>query len=183
LHKETYKKHKIEVFYDEDYDSRECFEDILGKAVCYHERYNLGSERAKNTDMYSSWRDWLEEEVLKPNNNQVVYLPLYLYDHSGISISTTPFECRWDSGQVGYIYATKAEIRKWFAVKRCTQKVIEKALEVFISIIKEYDSYLRGEVYGFTITSICNNDLESIWGYVGDIDYVIEEAKKIIDDL
>ena len=36
-----------------------------------------------------------------------VILPLYLYDHSGITMSTGPFSCPWDSGQVGWIYASK----------------------------------------------------------------------------
>ncbi len=36
-----------------------------------------------------------------------VILPLYLYDHSGITMSTGAFSCRWDSGQVGWIYAEK----------------------------------------------------------------------------
>jgi hypothetical protein len=35
----------------------------------------------------------------------LVILPLYLYDHGGITISCSPFSCPWDSGQVGWIYA------------------------------------------------------------------------------
>lgn len=43
---------------------------------------------------------------------EVAVLPLYLYDHSGISMSTGSFVGRaqhaeWDSGQVGYIYMDK----------------------------------------------------------------------------
>ncbi len=36
-----------------------------------------------------------------------VILPLYLYDHGGITMRTNPFSCPWDSGQVGWIYAPK----------------------------------------------------------------------------
>jgi len=36
-----------------------------------------------------------------------VILPLYLYDHGGITMSTGAFSCPWDSGQVGWIYAPK----------------------------------------------------------------------------
>jgi len=37
-----------------------------------------------------------------------VILPLYLYDHGGITMSTNPFSCPWDDGgQVGWIYASK----------------------------------------------------------------------------
>ena len=30
-----------------------------------------------------------------------VFLPLYLFDHSGITMNTSGFSCPWDSGQVG----------------------------------------------------------------------------------
>ena len=42
----------------------------------------------------------------------MVILPLYLYDHSGITMNTCGFSCPWDSGQVGWIYADKAMIDK-----------------------------------------------------------------------
>lgn len=88
--------------------------DNLGTMVCGHRRYNLGDEQAKNTELYNSWEEWLENEVIKPNGsrNNVVVLPLYLYDHSGITMNTTGFSCPWDSGQVGWIYCTKERFRK-----------------------------------------------------------------------
>lgn len=39
--------------------------------------------------------------------DKYVILPLFLYDHSGITMSTSVFSCPWDSGQVGWIYASK----------------------------------------------------------------------------
>ena len=39
--------------------------------------------------------------------SSVVILPLYLYDHGEITMSTGRFSCPWDSGQVGWIYCTK----------------------------------------------------------------------------
>ena len=35
-----------------------------------------------------------------------VFLPLYLFDHSGITMNTSGFSCPWDSGQVGWIFCT-----------------------------------------------------------------------------
>ena len=88
--------------------------DNLGTMVCGHRRYDLGDEQAQNIGLYSSWEEWLENEVLIPNGGEenVVYLPLYLYDHSGITMNTTGFSCPWDSGQVGWIYATKDRFRE-----------------------------------------------------------------------
>ena len=44
-----------------------------------------------------------------------VVLPLYLYDHSGITMScdlTYPYNDRWDSGQVGWIYASHQRVSR-----------------------------------------------------------------------
>jgi hypothetical protein len=43
-----------------------------------------------------------------------VILPLYLYDHGGITMSTGSFGDPWDSGQVGFIYVSKEKARKEF---------------------------------------------------------------------
>jgi len=40
---------------------------------------------------------------------EIVLLPLYLLDHSGLSISTSDFCDPWDSAQVGWIYTDKRQ--------------------------------------------------------------------------
>ena len=45
-------------------------------------------------------------------SNKVAILPLWLYDHSGLALSTASFlgraqHAEWDSGQVGFIYMAK----------------------------------------------------------------------------
>lgn len=52
---------------------------------------------------------------LLAEQKDIILLPLYLYDHSGLSMSTGSFVGRavhaeWDSGQVGYIYADHDDI-------------------------------------------------------------------------
>jgi hypothetical protein len=47
---------------------------------------------------------------------------LYLYDHGGITISTGPFSCPRDSGQVGFIYASHKQIRDHFGWKRLKRR-------------------------------------------------------------
>lgn len=88
--------------------------DNLATMVYGHRRYILGDEEARNIDCYNNWDEWLEDEILKLNGGEdnVVWLPLYLYDHSGITMNTTGFSCGWDSGQVGWIYVTKDRLRK-----------------------------------------------------------------------
>lgn len=43
--------------------------------------------------------------------------------------------------------------------------------------IKEYNSYLQGEVYGYEVLDTNGETLDSVWGYIGDIQYVKTEAE------
>jgi hypothetical protein len=54
----------------------------------------------------------------------------------------------------------------------------ETALEDAIrGEVKAYDSYLTGDCYGFKITGIDGDEIDSCWGYLGDLAYCREEAK------
>jgi len=61
--------------------------------------------------------DMTTRELLQLASDHVAILPLYLYDHSGITMSTGSFVGRapnadWDSGQVGFIYMDKETAMK-----------------------------------------------------------------------
>ena len=149
--------------------------DHFGTMVCNHNRYNLGDEQAENCEAYSSWANWFKHEIGK----NVIALPLYLYDHGGVTISTVPFSCSWDSGQVGYIYINKDKVRKEFNVKRISQKLKTQVLETLVDEVKDYDYYIRGEVYCYQID---NEDNDSCFGYYGE-EEAIRGAKETIDYL
>lgn len=85
----------------------------------------------------------------------IAILPLYLYDHSGITMNTTGFSCRWDSGQVGFIYADEKTYKASIYEEENWK---EKALEILRYEIKTYDAYLTDEVYYTNIEEIIEND-------------------------
>ena len=74
-----------------------------------------------------------------------VVLPLYLYDHSGITMSTGSFPCMWDSGQVGWIVCDKETIEKEFKGDK------DRAEKCLLAEVMTYDQYLTGDVYGFIV--------------------------------
>src|SRR4030042_1796780 len=134
--------------------------DNLGEMICWHRRYKLGDEHK-----YSNPAEFYKS--IKPGD---LLLKLYLYDHSGITISATPFSYSWDSSQVGYIVARKEKIDKEF------NGDIEKAKLILEDEVKLYDMYLTGEVYGYIINEITTCDkcgmthestLDSYWGFYG----------------
>lgn len=111
------------------------------------------------------------EHLVSPEN-RLIYLPLYLYDHSGITMSTGSFSCSWDSGLVGWIFCTgTTAIREW-GKTRLTKKVIESARKYLEGEVETYDQYLTGQIYGFTIYEHVEGyspedgeQIDSCWGF------------------
>jgi hypothetical protein len=104
-----------------------------------------------------------------------------MYDHSGITIRTSPFSCPWDSGQIGFIYATPERIREFYGVKRITAKVKADVLKHLHGEIETYDKYLTGEVYRYLIIDPDGNDVDSCSGYYSEPKEIITECKSFID--
>jgi len=189
FHTEKYKDFIIEIVQDDDsVNPREW--DNLGTMVCWHKHYNLGDglpEKMRHRfgslesrygstdlDLFNVWKRLYQ--------NQLVVLPLYLYDHSRITTSTKPFPCPWDSGQVGWIYATHQQIKNKYNVEELTPAILEKANQVLISEVETYDEYLHGDVWGYIIKNQDGEYLDSCWGFYGDPQkYCLEEAKRAAD--
>lgn len=175
----------LEIFQDEPYDSPRTW-DNLGTMVCFHRRYNLGDKHDYNKDDYSSWAE-LKETLIESYNAKVI-LPLYLYDHSGITMNTTGFSCGWDSGQVGWIFASEDCIKKEYNVDVITDDILEKVTNMLKGEVETYDQYLTGDIYGFRISKIdkCDHghehkdEIDSCWGFYGT-DSVEEEGKRVLD--
>lgn len=108
-------------------------------------------------------------------------LPVYMYDHSGITIATTPFSCPWDSGQIGYIYMSKIAMRRAFGVKRITERVRKLARELMVAEIATLDTYLRGDVWVVEIKDTDTNTIvESVGGIYGYAE-AEAEGKRLIE--
>jgi len=140
--------------------------DNIGTMVCLHSRYRLG--------------DTQNEPITLDNH---IILPLYLYDHSGLSISTSPFSCSWDSRQVGIIYAEKGS-------ESMTDDEIKAYLEAEVA---NYDTYLQGEVYEFIIEDKYGDIIESCGGFYSEeqcqeemeavLAAIIEEERKKLSSI
>ena len=165
----NYKGFTIKIEQDDDSQNPREW-DNLGTMVCWHNGYNLGDKH--DFDSPSDFRDEI-------NKDNAIILPLFLYDHSGITMSTSSFSCPWDSGQVGYIYVTLKDVRKEYGVKRITKAIRQKATNLLISEVETFDQYLTGDVYGYMVEETG----DSCWGYFGQegIEQAISEAKDGID--
>lgn len=154
-----YRGHTIALYQDDDpLHPREDY-DNLGIMVCGHRRYHLGDVQATEAEIEKAKR-------------AAFYLPLYLLDHSGITMRTTSFNDPWDSGQVGVIYTTRKKAIEWFG-KRYTDMQVYDALRSEVEI---YDQYLRGDIYGYNV----DGDGDSFWGFYGR-ERAIEAGKEHVD--
>ena len=109
----------------------------------YEELTNQGLSHDSAIDIVNSNISDLIKETI--DGSGAVLLPLYLHDHSGLSMNTTGFSDRWDSGQMGYIYVTSDKIEAEYGDR--SPQSVEKAINVLKGEVEEYDSYLRGEVF------------------------------------
>jgi hypothetical protein len=166
----SYKTHIISIYPDENPESPRSW-DNLCEFHCCHRRYSLGDKGFN----YSSGEDCIRVAQEAQNQGDIV-LPLYLYDHSRITISLTPFSCPWDSGQVGFIIIRREKMLQEFSAKKFTKALKARALKIAEGEVQTYDQYLRGEVYGYRI----DEDGDSCWGYYG-MEECIEEAKNTVD--
>ena len=126
-------------------------------------------------------------ELVKQMEGMVI-LPLYLYDHSGITMNTFGFSCPWDSGQVGWIYADYDMVKKEYG--EVTPETLMAARRLLTSEVEEYDYYLTGQCYGFRLYED-DAEIDSCWGFLGNMndvtkciqEYLPAECKNIVEAL
>ena len=140
--------------------------DNLGTMVCWHRRYRLGDQHTYGTPQ--AFTEAIPQD-------EIIALPLYLFDHSGLALSTSSESFRacdpvgWDWGQVGYIYVCLTDVRREYSVKRISRQLRTRVLEVLRGEVEVYDMYLRGEVYAYTLTDRQTGEIiDSCCGFFGD---------------
>lgn len=171
-----YKGYTIKIVSDDDPESPREW-DNLGTMVCFHNRYALGDKHDYDADMFSGWDEI--EQFIKAREDVAVILPLSLYDHSGITMSVGR-SSGWDCGQVGFIFVSKAKVRKEYSVKRISPKLRARIEKYLRQEVETYDTYLRGDVVGFRVVNRMEEETDSCYGFYDEKD-AIAEAKGIID--
>ena len=187
LHKERLEEGIVlEIHQDEDPMSPREW-DNLGTMVCWHRQYNLGDRQIKDGEYDSP--DAIVAAIVKEEGELAVILPLYLFDHSGLTISTSDEMFRafdaegWDWGKVGFIYVSMAKVREEYGGRgnressmKPTKAGIDKAAKVLRAEVETYDQYLRLDVYGYVLKNGAGEVLDSCWGFYG-FEECLAEAK------
>lgn len=174
------KKYELKIEQDTDTMNPRTEWDNITTMVCFHQRYDLGDKHDYEKDSFDSWEE-LKEQI--ENDYYVLMIkPLRLYDHSGITISTSngyPFNDRFDSSMVGWVFIDEKKLE--LMCGKDFDRSEERLNEIIEADIKTYDQYITGEVYRYSIYEIetCSlgcehkNYIEGCGGYFGE-----EEAEK-----
>jgi len=161
-------------FYPEDFLVHLLEEEIdrRGEHLYFEKPFRTIEDQLCALDDSESHMAWLMQRVRR----HYIILPLYLYDHSGITMSTAPFSCPWDSGQVGWIFVSHAKAIEEMQVQELTPEVITQVEEILRDEVRVYDQYLRGDVYWFVLEELhgcddpnCHHNvtLDSCSGFYG----------------
>jgi hypothetical protein len=130
----------------------------------------------------------IEEEFGK----YFVFLPIYMYDHGGQTIATSPFSCQWDSGKLGFIYVSHKKAHEEYGYEEFKNKGVwneakqAKALSCLENEVKTLDIFMQGDIYGYVLEKLvyefeqpveeilaADDSLnwvatDSCWGFYGD---------------
>ncbi|ARK07593.1 hypothetical protein LAV_00218 [Sphingobium phage Lacusarx] len=206
-HEETRGALRLRIIVDADpINPRKDFDHEGTVMCCDHRRYTLGDDDAHadaaemiraSRDYRPSWEDedgkaldfsygpdlWAAIQLC----SDIVALPCYLYDHSGLTMSTGRFSCPWDSGQVGFIAMAKPAILEAQCKpkgSRLSSFLKQRTAALLKAEVAEYDQYLRGDVYGYVVDRVDGESLDdmdsSCWGFFG-LDYATEEGREALE--
>jgi hypothetical protein len=172
--KAIYREHKLkdghilQIFQDTWAESPRSW-DNLGTMAIFHKRYNFGDEVEFASADFENWSEM--EEYIKLNLHAAAYLPIYMYDHSGITINTQGFSSPWDSGQVGFIYVTEEKLKQTYCETNLTEEHLERAKISLEGEVKIMDKYITGDVYGFQLIKKTDGEdeiIDSCSGFYGE---------------
>jgi hypothetical protein len=158
----------VKVVQDTDPTSPREWDNAGTVALVERSRYAFGDERLSHDEM----------EAIA-NDPSVIALPIYMYDHSGITINTTGFSCPWDSGQVGIIYISRKDAIKEWGNKICTKTVAQRAREYLKGEIETLDQYITGSVYGYIVEDPEGEETDSCWGFYGEPSECLAEGVSV----
>lgn len=168
-----YKGCTIEVKYDTDSSYCNPRDDDNGTLLSLsHKRYDLPNEAGVPFDDLNSWEEverWLREHYTVVGLKRVSAT-----DHSGMHYYTGNPRDPWDSGTLGFIIMTAEGQEEVGTPDDLVDELLDGDVEVF-------GQWANGEVYGYVAEDGAGNEVGSCWGFIGETDDMVEQAKAEVD--
>lgn len=161
----------VEVTQDLDPISPADWDSVGTIAYARSSRYVLGTKAVTHDELKD-----IERQI---TIGTLIGLPVYAYIHGNVRIKaadSNPFSCPWDSGQSGFVYATREAVFREYGGKRMTKRIREAARNLLRAEVETFSQYLNGDVW--LLTHVKDGEIvECCGGYYG-WDYAMQEAKE-----
>jgi len=127
-------------------------------------------------DVACDWENRRAQALADEFNRLYIHVPIYVFEHGNVALSSSPFSCQWDSGQVGMNLVTREKAAEelgsntypmdlWGVV---VNSIEEHAVLILRVEIKEVHQYINGEVYGYEVYNDNGEVVDSCWGFYSD---------------
>ena len=191
VHKEEYKGKRIEVHQDSSPISPEDDRNKNVFLVGYHRNFwtegSFDMPKGLAQEIYAVRFGAEEEKAVDPTVQEYIdkyyIFGLEAYIHGDVCLSIASEgnfpDRQWDVSCLGLIFVAKSE-----AADR------DKAKEIALGLIRYWNSYLSGNVYGYMVFEdkkcpACSQTeykvIDSCWSFYGDYEFALEEARAQVD--
>lgn len=153
----------INVYQDDNAEGPAAWGDDGLFLVGYHRDFYVENKKVSKEEVQMCFSEELEPEErarVKELKREYWIFPLEAYIHSGVVLSlgeNASFpDRRWDVSALGAVFVSKKEWR-----------LSKKAEEAGRGLVKEWNQYLSGEVYGYMIQTPDGDEEGGCWGFYG----------------
>lgn len=152
-------------------------EELMAIIASGHlESFRTGMDGGNDEDVLEDFMDQVETgcyyQAIQALTEKMMVLPIYLYDHSGLTISTRdtyPYNDAFDAGLIGWGILEKEKAISELGATEDDWK--EKAVDCIQSSVDAYDKYLRGDAWWYQLKDLDADgewqDYESCSGFLG----------------
>ncbi len=134
----------------------------------------------KEANSYTGLREVLEEKY-----HPLIIRPVYVYDHSGVSLrvgrdETNPFSVdrEWDTALVGFAMITEEKYAQVFGTYEAPETAI--LLDILDDEVETYGHYVNGDVYRFQVVNPTGDVVDSCGDYFSYEDAVQEVKSALV---
>lgn len=169
----------VKIFYDPHPNDPRGWRDSLTTYV-WADKNHIAQKHDEQIDLDRFWtedRKWTSVALAArwltlfdwPTNAIAVPFQIDDYGSNGSRAYITDVD---NDSCTGFIVILKSELEKELALSPDWD-----VMEYIKAEFGEFASWIEGEVYGFVVAE-GDEDMDSCWGFYGDMDYVISQAKE-----
>jgi hypothetical protein len=156
-------------------------ENLIGELYCWGHGRNLGNAHgiaspeeflarlayeSCDSGLYEIMR-MKREKVWELACKKYFIVPVFMYEGSGgRTIQMNPLSTGWNSGQLGFIFASKERIKEELHISRVTKRAKHQIEGDFREKIQLYEDWLEGRVYEMKVYESGEMvlEVEGFWG-------------------